>query len=653
MKKISTLCLLFIVVVSFGQRKYAANKYFSDYSYVKSAKLYEELFKRGDTSKLVVTRLADSYYFNNKTVKAETWYKKLFELYRKDTLQLESYFRYAQVLKSNGNYKESDKILLEFRKLNNIDSRGKKLIENKNYFDTFSKDKDAFRSIHNLSVNTKYSDYGAYVHNGILYFSSTKPKTFGKLEKKYHWNNQPFYNIYKADQVVFDNEKNINFTDIENETILKEVNSQYHDSNAIITNDGKTMYFTRDDFDGKKLKTSKRQVSQLKIYRADFVDSKWTNITELPFNSSEYSTRHPALSSDNKTLYFVSEKPGGFGKTDIYKVSIHEDGTYGNPINLGKEINTEGIEMFPFIGNDNTLYFSSNGHIGLGGLDVFESNLNALNEYNGVSNLGVPINSQKDDFSFYVNKEQKTGYFSSNREGGKGDDDIYSFIVNEKEKPCNVKIVGQVKDKVTNELLVGASVTLFDKNNLKVDSLRVGKDARFEFILPCNENYKLIGKSRYYKPDNQIFYTEGSVGVLNAKKMDLRLNDDFRYSDKLEMILNIKPIYFDLDKATIRPDATKELDRVVLIMNKYPEIEIRASSHTDSRGNDAYNQTLSEKRAISTREYIVSKGISASRISAKGFGENKLVNNCSNTIECSDDEHQKNRRTEFVVVKKM
>lgn len=651
MKNKIFILFLLVSVVSFGQRKYAADKYFKDMAYVKSAKLYKDIYKRGDSSKLVLNRLADSYYFNNKTEEAEKWYNKLFNLYAKDSIDTESYFRYAQSLKSNGNYKESDKWLLKFRELNNQDSRGIELAENRNYLDEFSKDKNQYRSIHNLSINTKYSDYGGYIKGNEVYFSSTRPRVFNSTEKRYQWNQQPYYNIYKAKELKFDNEKNINFTDLENVEKVAGVNTQYHDANAVITKDGKTMYFNKDN-GFKNRRRNKNNLLRLKLFKAENVDGKWTNITELPFNSNEYSVGHPALSPDEKTLYFISNKPGGFGKEDIYQVSINSDGTYGEPKNLGKEINSEGVEMFPFMSKDSTLFFSSNGHIGLGGLDIFETKLKEDNSFSGITNLGNPINSKKDDFYFIVNKEKKTGYFSSNREGGKGDDDIYSFVLKEKEKPCNVKIIGQVKDAVTNKLLPRSSVTLYDENNVKVDSLIVGNDAKFEFILPCNENYTLIGVKRYYKPHDQAFYTKASTGVLTTRKMDLRLNDDFRYSDRLEMIINIKPIYFDTNKATIRPDAAIQLDKVVAVMKKYPEIGIRSSSHTDSKGRASYNEKLSDRRAKSTVAYIISRGIDPSRITGKGFGETQLTNGCKDGVKCTPEEHQLNRRTEFVIIKK-
>lgn len=653
MKKYISILFLFFIAVSFGQRKYAAEKYFKEFSYVKSAELYKQAVKEGDSTLLVLNRLADSFYFNNNSLEAEKWYRKLFKLYENDSIKAENYFKYAQSLKTNGNYTESDIWLTKFRKLNKNDSRGKQLENKTNYLSEYTKNKEKFQNIHNLAINTKYSDFGTFIKDSIVLFASTRPK--GKItgNKIYSWNTQPYLNLYQAKEVVFMNEVAINFSDLSTPSKIEAINTKYHEASAVITNDGKTMYFTRDNFDGKKLRSDKNKVTHLKIFKAKLIDGKWSEIKELPFNSNLYSVGHPALSPDQKTLYFVSDMPNGFGKTDIYKVDILENG-YGDPQNLGATINTEGKEMFPFISKDNFLYFSSDGHLGLGSLDVFESRIETSGTFNAVKNLATPINSQKDDFAFIVDDKSKRGYFSSNRDGGKGDDDIYSFVIHPKKKIkpiCNQRVTGQIRDKITNKLLPGSSVTLFDINNQKVDSLIVGENAYFEFLLPCNQKYRLVAFKRYYSLDTQHFSTIPIKGDIKAKRVDLRLNDDFRYSQKFEMIININPIYFDFNKSNIRPDAAKELDKVIAVMNKYPELIIQSSSHTDSSGRAIYNEALSERRAQSTVKYIISKGINPNRISGKGLGETQLVNECADNVKCSKEEHQLNRRTEFVIIK--
>ncbi|TVZ57295.1 outer membrane protein OmpA-like peptidoglycan-associated protein [Lutibacter sp. Hel_I_33_5] len=655
MKKYTTLFLLFFIATSFGQ-EYAADRAFKDFSYIKSAKLYKRVYQKGDSSKLVLSRLADSYYFNNETEEAEKWYSKLFNLYEQDSLTTENYFKYAQTLKTNGNYKESDKWLTKLKEFNTKDSRSKKLADKTDYLSEFSKNKEKFQHIHNLSINTPYSDYGTFITDSLVYFASARPKNFKSGDRIYKWNGQPFLNVYQSTEKVISNvNDSIHKSDLVNPTRVIDINTKYHEASAIVTKDGATMYFTRDNFDGRRLRNDRNNVAHLKIYKATKIDGEWDKIVELPFNSNKFSNGHPALSPDEKTLYFVSDMPNGYGKTDLYRVRILENNEYGTPINLGADINTEGREMFPFISKDNFLYFSSDGHIGLGSLDIFESKIDTVGlAFSSVNNLAKPINSKKDDFSFSLNSTSKRGYFSSNRAGGKGDDDIYSFFVYPPKKKvipvCKQEIIGVVKDEITKKLMPGATIILLDENKKEVEKLVVGNDASFKFILPCDKEYTIKASKQYYNDDLLNFVSTPVKGELTPKELFLNLNNDFVYSDNLEKIIRIDPIYFDVNKSKIRPDAAIVLDRVVAIMKKYPELIVRSSSHTDSRGRDSYNEALSTRRANSSVQYIVSKGITQNRITGVGYGETQLVNHCGNRVRCSKDEHQLNRRTEFVVV---
>ena len=657
MKNKVYIIFLLVSVVSFGQRKFAADRYFKDLAYVKSAKLYKDIYQKGDTSKLVIKRLADSYYLNNKTEEAEKWYTKLFTLYSKDTIDIESYFRYAQSLKINGNYKESDKWLLKFRTKNNQDSRGLKLIEQKNYLENFATDKNQYRSVHNLSINSKYSDYGGFVINDTVYFSSTRPRTFNSIEKKYHWNHKPFYNIYKAKVVRFDNEKNISFTDLENVKKLKGVNTKYHDANAVITKDGKTMYFNKDN-GFKRRRLNKENLIRLKLFKAEKVNGEWKNIKELPFNSNDFSSGHPALSPDEKTLYFTSDRPGGFGEEDIYQVSINENGTYGEPKNLGKEINTEGIEMFPFMTKDSTLFFSSNGHIGLGGLDVFKSNL-ISDTFQKPTNLGAPLNSKLDDFSFIIKEDENIGFVCSNREGGKGDDDIYSFERFKAITPvkvvedCKQFVKGYVSNSKTGERIPDVTITLYNEKDVKLSQTqsKINGDYAFNFDLGCSKKHYIKIEKTGYNPNQKIFVTS-SISAETVVPLDIETIDELIVEDNGLLKIKIGIIYFDLDKFFIRDDSANELNKIVVLMTKYPKMVINIESHTDSRSKDEYNLELSNNRAQATRKYIISKGISPNRINnAAGFGETQLINKCSNGVTCTEAQHQLNRRSEFIILK--
>lgn len=648
MKKIVTLILTLTIATSFAQSKRLAEKYFNNFDYLKSAELYEKIYDKGDTTFIVISRIADSYYQNNKTKKSEFWYNQLFENISEDEIPADYYFKYAQSLKSNGNYKESDAWLLKFRAKSSEDSRGKEIETNKGYLEDFTKKRKKIIELHNVSINTAYSDFGTFISGDSILFSSTRPDTLKKKNKLYKWNNQPFLNIYAGSLVKIPGDKPKNATyDITNERKLLVVNTKYHESSVTLTKDGNTKYFTRNNY-MKKLRSDKEGIVHLNIYRAEKVDGVWTNVTRLPFNSNDYSTGHSALSPDEKTLYFISDMPGSLGQTDVYKVAILSDGEFGEIENLGPTINTEGKEMFPFISSDNTLYFSSDGHLGLGGLDVFSSSLRD-DHFGVLKNLGSPFNSPKDDFGFVFNSSEKFGYFSSNREGGKGDDDIYSFTIREPEIPCTQKITGVVLNEKTGELLPNSMVTLFDSAGNELGKVTVGVNATYEFNVACNTSYKIVGTKYYYISDEENVSTPKKIGTTNSK-LELNLSEEFTYSSNGELMIRVNPIYFDLNKSFIRPDAALELDKVVAVMKKYPELVIESGSHTDSRGTDAYNEKLSERRAKSSVNYIVSRGISKDRISGKGYGENKPVNKCVNGVWCSKQDHQLNRRTEFIVV---
>ncbi|MFY0604948.1 MAG: OmpA family protein [Flavobacteriaceae bacterium] len=642
MKKIITLSMLFLTIVCFSQRKFAADKYFSKFAYIKSAELYEAILKKGDTSKQVLSRLGDSYYFNSITEKSEVWYKKLFSLYEKEGIESEYYYRLSQSLKSNKKYKEADAWLLKFRELNKDDSRGSRITSEANYLDKYTNQKGIYITINNLSSNTEYSDYGAFKINNLIYFSSTRPSDSLSKPKLYSWNKQPYLNIYKGKESVFTKNNSKKSLDVTSYEKVNGINTVYHDASAVVTKDGKTMYFTRDNFDGKKLGTDKKRVSHLKIYKASLKEGVWADVIELPFNNDDYSVGHPALSKNEKELYFVSDMQGGFGHTDLYKVEINTDGTYSRPQNLGKEINTEGREMFPFVLED-VLFFSSDGHLGLGGLDVFTSKM-TLNGYESPKNIGAPINSSKDDFSFSIDQEKKEGYFSSNREGGKGDDDIYSFVFFE----CKEAISGVTYNKKDGSILPNVAVKLLDAEGKVLEIVKSDASGVYMFAnKDCNVSYTVVGDLQYFVSDSD---------TVQMLAIDQKIIPSKLYLKPLivDNQIVINPIFFDFDKSNIRPDAEYELEKVITVMQEYPELIIKIESHTDSRGNDNYNRRLSDRRAKSSRDYIISRGIDASRIeSAIGFGEDKLLNECddANAKKCTEEQHQKNRRSYFYIVK--
>jgi outer membrane protein OmpA-like peptidoglycan-associated protein len=623
-------CFVYIILLAslhvFAQSKQTANRYFKEYAYVKAAELYEKIAAKGDESREVLSNLADAYYFNVKTDKAAFWYKKLFDLYEQEGLDSEYYYRYAQSLKANKEYTLADNWMLKFEKKKKNDSRGKKLLKNKNYVEDFTKEYKEI-VVKNLLINTPYSDFGAFQYNKEMYFSSTRPASVTKERELYAWNKQPMLNIY-----VLHGTSEVR--------LVPTINSKYHDASAILTKDGKTLYFTRDNFDGKKLKTDNNRTSHLKIYRSKLKNGMWTPPKALPFNSDNYSIGHPALSEDESELYFVSDMPGGYGQTDIYKVKINDRGRFGSPINLGNTINTEGREMFPFL-SKKQLFFASDGHLGLGLLDIFESKIEK-DHYGESINMGAPFNSSKDDFAFFIN--EYTGYFSSNRAGGRGDDDIYSFEI----KPCKETITGTAFNNKDQSVLPETQVKLINAEGKVLATTITDKKGHYSFQqVACSQTYTLTGDKKGFTSDNTTVSTQNISDLVVTSELFLS-----------PMIVNnqiiINPIFFDFDKSNIRPDAEYELEKVVTVMQQFPEILIRIESHTDSRGDSDYNRKLSDRRAKSSRDYIISRGIAASRIeSAIGYGEDQLLNDCNdaNSQKCSEEEHQRNRRSYFYIVK--
>ena len=373
----------------------------------------------------------------------------------------------------------------------------------------------------------------------------------------------------------------------------------------------------------------------------------------MPFNNVTYSVGHPAINKDGTKMFFISDMPSTFGKTDLFVVDINKDGTYGIPKNLGPTVNTKGMEMFPFIDHDNILYFSSDSRTnGMGGLDVYAVKIFDDNSVSEVLHLGKPVNSEADDFAYILKNgdEKNEGYFSSNREGGKGDDDIYHFVSSPPLKiECHQDVVGIVTDKKTSKIIEGAVVVLFDDKDNEVSSATTDDKGAYTFTIDCEKAYKVVASKDKYERDSKEFTA--------SKEAKAKVNIDLVLDPVPEVVVvrervvvNINPIYFDFDQADIRQDAAAELDKVVNIMNKYPDLLIEGGSHTDSRGPDEYNIILSTRRAGATVDYIVNHGIDRSRISAKGYGETQLVNGCDGTKKCTEAEHQQNRRTEFVIL---
>ena len=499
-------------------------------------------------------------------------------------------------------------------------------------------------SIKSLDVNSKLADFGVALldNNKIIFASPSEKVTI--IRRVWRENNQPYLDLYVGD---IDSTGQI----VNKKSLQGDVNRKLHEAMVTFTKDRKTVYFSANNYDEKeKPLRSSQGIGNIQLYRAAINDAgEWINIEKLPFNSKEYQSGLPSLNKDETKMYFVSDRPESIGKTDIYVVDINSDGTFGEPKNVGPRINTEEREMFPFISDDNILYFSSQGHAGYGNLDVFASKIfdNTVSE---ALNLEQPINSPKDDFAYIIDDKLQKGYFSSNRDGGKGDDDIYAFGEDEELFiECLQTVSGVVKDKDNQELIPGAIVAILDSNGNQVQIAAASEDdASFSFKVPCNSSYTLVATNSGY------LKLEKGVQTLNDLDLppvvqDLELEPEFKIIGD-DALVNINVIYFDLNRSNIRKDAAEELDKVIAVMNQYPELKIDATSHTDSRSGDAYNMRLSERRAKSTIAYLVSKGIDEARLTGKGMGESQLVNDCKDGKKCSESEHQLNRRTNFTVV---
>jgi len=647
MRKYTFIIALFCgISVLFAQNEkelQKAKEMYKNFAYVDAIKIYESIAKKGFVNQDILENLGNSYYYNAEYKKALPWYKQLFEN-KKYKIKPEYYYRYAQVLKSVGKYDEANKLMSQFAELTgNNDTRAVLYEENKDYREVIESNSGRLQ-LHPVAINTEYSEYGtAFYGNNIVYATSKG----GILKKRADWTGDNFYSLYEAttDSLqVFKKGK------------LNGINTKFNESTAAFSKDGNTVYFTRNNFIHNEVKTNGDETVLLKIFKATKNKSgKWEDVKEMPFNSNIHSVAHPALSPDGKYIYFASDMKGTIGASDIYRAKILKNG-YGKPENLGALINTQGRESFPFVSDDNILYYSSDGFPGLGGLDIYAVKLDE--EGNPISkpvNVGRPANSAEDDFCYVINTHTKIGYLTSNRPGGKGSDDIYSFY---EEAPvqfsCKQAINGIVKNAKSLEVIADAKITLLDKSLKLIEEQISNKEGTFSFLYTSNcKDEQLIIKTirEGFSSDEQNItltglkdaYAEVLLSPIVEKK-PIKIGDD------LSKELKIDNIYFDYDKANIRPDAAEQLAKIVKVMEEYPTMKIDVRLHTDSRGSDSYNLALSQRRAKSTIKWLIAHGIHKDRITGKGYGETQLVNGCSNGVPCTEEQHQANRRSEFIII---
>lgn len=607
-----------ISLIAQNKNTKVADQLFDRFEYVQAVQEYLALVGKGNSDSYVSKQLGDCYFNIYNTVEAEKWYAQAV----KSNQDAETYYRYAQMLKSNKKYEAANVQMKTFATMTPNDLRAIEFSKNPNYLPKLI-DKVKLFDVSALAINSGRSDFGAVLYNNVLYFASARNES----NKKYGWNDEPFLDLYQA---TLNTDGTYGAA-----TPIVELNSKYHEGPLTMTKDGNTIFFSSESFKEnqfEKVKAKRLKFGQVGLYKAIKENDKWTAITPLPFNSKTYSVGNPSVKMDGSVLYFSSNMPGTKGGFDIWKVVVNADGTYGNPMNLGDKINTPGDESFPFITEDNILYFASNGLTGFGGLDVFSVD---MNKEEAPVNLGKPVNSEKDDFAFTFNKEKNSGYLSTNRTG---DDNIYSSV-----PVCKGQILTIVKNAKTGEPLANSRVVISDDKKKVLETKTSNEKGEVLYDAECQKAYVVEAfKDGFVTQSFPVPPVKNGVNTIEAPldPVDVIVTET-------EIIL--KPIYFEFDKSNITPQGASELDKLVYVMSQNDKLVIYAKSHTDSRGKDKYNLNLSERRAKSTVQYVISKGISAVRITGNGFGESQPKVDCKN--KCTEAEFALNRRSEFLLVK--
>tara|TARA_R110000850_G_scaffold273134_2_gene408960 strand:+ start:212 stop:2071 length:1860 start_codon:yes stop_codon:yes gene_type:complete len=598
------------------------DKLFKNQAYTEAIANYKNL----EASEGVLQKLADSYYYTNDFENAAKTYTKLKDTYS-DIIDKDRVYRYAQSLLAVKDYQTADVYLKSYY--------GKDWNTEEFLSELKRTTPHVFEVVPVTNKGSK-SDFGlSFIDSNNVAFASSR-----NMDRPvFSWNGLPYLDLYEAQ---------LNGTTLSEVTpFSEEINTALHESNAVFTNKGKVMYFNRNN--EKRIKIDGERVSNIQLYRAEKVDNKWSNVTLLPFNNELYSVEHPSISKDGMTLYFSSNMPGGYGEFDIYKVAINEDGSYGAPVNLGASINTAYRDQFPYISNINTLYYATNGKQGVGGLDIHRANL-VNGEFDTPVNLGTSINSSNDDYAFVIDEATNESYFSSNRDGL---DQIYTGK-REENILTKYQVVGVVQDSISKKTLPGSLVSLLDERGVVIDDMITGNDASYLFKIEPNKKYTVRATRKLYIPRNVDFSTDKNGKVSHDIFLTLLSYQDaeeiIKKDRKGDVQVELEQIFFDFDQAVIKPEAAATLDDLVAIMNKYPEMHVEVSAHTDVRGPSEYNLTLSKQRAASTMKYLISQGIDENRLRSIGYGEMQPLNECVKEGICTDEEYDINRRCEFKVM---
>ena len=624
LSRLSILVLLLSGCAGYHIRQ--GNRLYDDFAYSMAIKEFQKGLSKKEFPNARI-KLAESYRKMNDLPHAEEAFAKAIQLPETQPIHK---MHYAQILMRNGKYDQAKIYLDQYLTAVPSDASAGKLRSSCDSISKWLADSIKY-TVQTSTLNSGQSNFSpVFYKEGVVFATDRDNKG-----KTYEWTGRPFLEMYYA-QGSPDKGYSAPIR------LTGDVNGIYHDGPAAFTSKGDTIYFTRNNYIKKKAKESSLEEINLKIYQASKKDTSWVNLKEFPFNSNEYSTGHPTLSSDGNTMYFVSDMPSGLGGSDIY-MSQKINGEWNKPVNMGPSINTPYNEMFPVLWKDSVLYFSSEGHYNFGGLDIFQS-VKRADGWSMARNAGYPINTSYDDFGIAMNDSGTAGLLSSNRNtSNTTQDNIYNFTVND----IRFNLEGIAVEKATQKPLQDVKIELLNTKTNKKEIAMTAVDGKFNFKLDPESEFSIVGSKDTYFTNTEIVSTKGKK---QSENMFVKLKME------LERIIVNKPIvleniYYDLDKFDIRADAAEGLNNLVNILNDNPGISVELSSHTDSRADDRYNDVLSQKRAESAVNYIIAHGISSSRITAKGYGERQLVNKCANDVPCTEEEHQQNRRTEFKVLK--
>lgn len=621
-----------------------ADKSFEEFAFVEAIGLYEYAYEKDTADNYIVKRLAESNRNIGNTEEVEKWLKKLID---RHVEQPEDIFNYSQALKSNGKYLLAEQWLKEYADLRPEDGRVNIQVSLLEYIKFLMRDSTNYEIL-NASTNTIGSDMGPAFYKDRLVFSSTSIGAKGGAT--YKWNELPYLKMYSAQIGPYGDLNSV-------QSFAPKLKTAYHDGPVSIDPKKEIIYFTRNNYVKGKTSKSRDGVVNLKIFIGKKENDDWKLTGPFPYNSNEYSVGHPSIYKDESVLYFASDMPGGYGKSDIY-FSVFSNGQWSKPFNLGPKINTEGNEFFPFISNDGVLYFASDGHGGLGGLDIYFS-VPERGVFSSIENMGYPVNSSKDDFGLALDSTGVKGYFASNRPGGKGDDDLYFMKI----KHIPVIIRGVIKDRDTKDVLADAKISVINEAGNTIATSVTPIDGQFEFEVNKGQQYTINVTKEFYtenevvigtaslRPNDEAFseiFLEQKIEVDNSPAPKIMEEEE---GEALQVI-ELEYINYELDKSDIRPDAAATLDKLIALLKEFPDLEIRIESHTDSRGSDDYNMLLSKKRAKAAFDYVVSKGIDPNRLLYHGYGETRLLNKCANGVECTEEQHEVNRRSIVKVVRK-